>query len=159
MGPDSCHDPAVKDAIVKGVGLRLRINSTKDEYFEDSVEDAAKAFKISGYNYTKTKQELLKFKSMDPVELIKKPKKNRTRPEKGVQAFYIDSYDPRMPHPRRLISNKLSLSMLIIFSLFVIVFTLSLLSCAFTAKKVGVCLSLQGGKKHFLAAKTQLNKS
>ena len=106
VGPDSCHDPAVKDAIVKGVGLRLRINSSKDEYFENSVEDAAQAFKISGYNYTKTKQELLKFKNMDPVELIKKPKKNRTKPEKGVQAYYIDSYDPRMPHPRRLISNN-----------------------------------------------------
>ena len=61
VGPDSCHDPAVKSAIVKGVGLRLRINSSKDEYFDDSVEDAARAFKISGYPYQRTKQELLKF--------------------------------------------------------------------------------------------------
>ena len=57
---------------MKGVGLRLRINSSKDEYFEESVEDAAKAFKVSGYNYQKTKQELLKFKNLDPIELIKK---------------------------------------------------------------------------------------
>ena len=57
VGPDSCHDPAVKDAIVKGVGLRLRINSSKDEYFDDSVEDAARAFKISGYPYQRTKQK------------------------------------------------------------------------------------------------------
>ena len=60
---------------MKGVGLRLRINSSKDEYFEESVEDAAKAFKVSGYNYQKTKQELLKFKNLDPIELIKKDKK------------------------------------------------------------------------------------
>ena len=39
VGPDSCHDPLVKGAIVKGVGHRLRINSSKDEYFEESVED------------------------------------------------------------------------------------------------------------------------
>ena len=51
VGPDSCHDPMVRSSIVKGVGLRLRINSSKDEYFEESVEDAAKAFKVSGYKY------------------------------------------------------------------------------------------------------------
>ena len=67
VGPDSCHDPMVRSSIVKGVGLRLRINSSKDEYFEESVEDAAKAFKVSGYKYQKTKQELLAFKELDPV--------------------------------------------------------------------------------------------
>ena len=72
VGPDSCHDPAVIGAIQKGVGLRLRINSSKDEYFEESVEDAARAFKMSGYNYQKSKQELLKFKNLDPIQLIKK---------------------------------------------------------------------------------------
>ena len=106
VGPDSCHDPAVIGAIVKGVGLRLRINSSKDEYFESSVEEAAKAFKISGYSYTKTKQDLLKFKSLDPVELIKKEKRIKKGPDKGVQAYYIDSFDPRMPHPRKLISKN-----------------------------------------------------
>ena len=58
VGPDSCHDPAVRGAIVKGVGLRLRINSSKDEYFEESAEEAAKAFKISGYPYQKTKTQI-----------------------------------------------------------------------------------------------------
>ena len=55
MNVKSCHDPMVKSAIVKGVGLRLRINSSKDEYFDESVEEAAKAFKISGFSYQKTK--------------------------------------------------------------------------------------------------------
>ena len=82
VGPDSCHDPAVMGAIVKGVGLRLRINSSKDEYFDNSVDEAAKAFKISGYNYQKTKQELMKFKSLDPIELIKKEKVPRSVPKK-----------------------------------------------------------------------------
>ena len=106
VGPDSCHDPAVKDAIVKGVGLRLRINSSKDEYFDDSVEDAARAFKISGYPYQRTKQELLKFKNLDPIELIKKDKVVKKGPEKGVQSFYITKYDPRVLHPRQLISRN-----------------------------------------------------
>ena len=106
VGPDSCHDPAVIGAIQKGVGLRLRINSSKDEYFEESVEDAARAFKMSGYNYQKSKQELLKFKNLDPIQLIKKEKRKKKGPDKGVRAFYIDSYDPRMPHPRKLISNN-----------------------------------------------------
>ena len=93
-------------AIVKGVGLRLRINSSKDEYFDNSVDEAAKAFKISGYNYQKTKQELMKFRSLDPIELIKKEKVPRNVPKKGVKAFYITNYDPRMLHPRKLISRN-----------------------------------------------------
>ena len=57
---------------MKGVGQRLRINSSKTEYFENSVEDTARAFKILGYNYQNTKKELLKFKEDNPIDLIKK---------------------------------------------------------------------------------------
>ena len=106
VGPDSCHDPSVKGAIVKGVAQRLRINSSKDEYFEESVEQAARAFKMSGYPYQRTKQELLSYKSLDPIALIKKEKTDKSIPEKGVKAFYVSKYDPRMPHPRKLISRN-----------------------------------------------------
>ena len=106
VGPDSCHDPSVIGAIVKGVGLRLRINSSKDEYFDESVEQAARAFKMSGYSYQHTKQELMGFKNFDPIDLIKKEKVDRHYPERGVKAFYISKYDPRMPHPRKLISRN-----------------------------------------------------
>ena len=106
VGPDSCHDPAVLSGIVKGVGLRLRTNSSKDEYFEESVEDAARSFKISGYSYQKSKQELLKFKDLNPKEIINKEKVSKSKPEKGVRAFYITNYDPRMPHPRQLLSRN-----------------------------------------------------
>ena len=103
VGPDSYHDPAVVGAIMPGVGHRLRITNSKDEYFEESVNDAAKGFAISGYNYQKAKQELLKFKDQDPVELIKRPRREKKKPEKGVQAFFITEYDAiRMPHPRKL---------------------------------------------------------
>ena len=54
------------------MGLRLRTNSSKTEYFLDSVEDTAKSFKICGYNYQNTKKELLKFKDEDPVSLVRK---------------------------------------------------------------------------------------
>ena len=106
VGPDSCHDPSVRGAIVKGVGQRLRINSSKTEFFEESVEDTAKSFKISGYNYQNTKKELLKFKEEDPVQLIRKEKVSRNKPEKGVKVFYITKYDPRLPHPRQLLSRN-----------------------------------------------------
>ena len=89
-----------------GVGHRMRINSSKDEYFIEAVEDAAKGFAISGYNYQKAKQELLKFKDQDPKELIKKPKRMKKKPDKGVQAFYISDYDPRMPHPSKKVVIK-----------------------------------------------------
>ena len=41
VGPDSCHDPVVRGAIVKGVCHRLRVNSSKKEYYEESVEETA----------------------------------------------------------------------------------------------------------------------
>ena len=88
VGPDSYHDPAVIGAIMPGGGHRLRITDSKNEYFEESVNDAAKGFAISGYNYQKAKQELLKFKDQDPVELIKRPRREKKKPEKGVQAFF-----------------------------------------------------------------------
>ena len=106
VGPDSCHDPQVKNGIVKGVGLRLRINSSKDEYFDESVENASRAFKISGYNYQKTKNDLLKFRDLDPLELIKEEKEDKKKPDKGVKAYFVSKYDPRMPHPRALISRN-----------------------------------------------------
>ena len=106
VGPESCHDPAVKGAIVRGVGHRLRIKSSKTEYFKDSVEDTSRAFKVSGYNYQKTKKELLLFEGEDPIALIKKDKTVRNKPEKGVKSFYIAKFDPRLPHPRQLISRN-----------------------------------------------------
>ena len=106
VGPDSCHDPAVMSSIVKGVGQRLRTNSSKNEYFEESVEKTARAFKISGYNYHNTKKELLELKHQDPIVLINKEKTVRNKPVKGVKSFFITKYDPRMPQPRQLISKN-----------------------------------------------------
>ena len=71
----------------------------------DSME-AARAFKISGYNYQNSQKELLNFIDEDPIELIKKEKVVRNKPVKGVKAFFVTKYDPRMPHPRQLISRN-----------------------------------------------------
>ena len=38
LPPNSCHDPAVFKGFYKGIGLRLRLNSTTDEDFLESVE-------------------------------------------------------------------------------------------------------------------------
>ena len=48
----------------------------------------------------------MKLKDLDPVELIKKEKKDKKKPEKGVKAFFVSKYDPRMPHPRKMISHN-----------------------------------------------------
>ena len=49
---------------------------------------------------------MLEFKDDNPIDLILKEKVPRNKPAKGVKAFYITKYDPRMPHPRQLISNN-----------------------------------------------------
>ena len=59
VGPDSCHDPAQKGkSIMKGVGRRLRITSSKDEYFEEAVEDAAKGFSLCLVTITRKRKIL-----------------------------------------------------------------------------------------------------
>ena len=90
--------------IHKGVGQRIRMNSSKDEYFEESVEEISKAFAISGYNYQHSKKELNKFKNKDPVTLIKsEKKKQKTTP--GCRVFYVSPYDPRLQHPRKSLTS------------------------------------------------------
>ena len=87
VGPDSCHDPAVMGSIVKGIGQKLRTNSYKTEYFEESVENTAKALKISGYNFQNSKKAFLEFSNEDPIVLINKEKVVRNKPVKGVKSI------------------------------------------------------------------------
>ena len=105
VGPTSCHDPSVRKGVVNGVGHRLRINSSTNEYFDEAVEICSKSFAIAGYNHQHSRSELRNFRDIDPVELIKKgPKDKNDDKSSGTKVFYVDNFDPRMPHPRRLIS-------------------------------------------------------
>ena len=62
------------------------------------IQLAGARSKISGYNYQKTKTELMNFRNQDPIELINKDKVAKNKPDNGVKAYYIAKYDPRMPH-------------------------------------------------------------
>ena len=61
---------------------------------------------LSGYGYQESKNELLQYKDISPVELIKKKKNVRKKPQKGVRVFFISKYDPRMPQPRQLLPRE-----------------------------------------------------
>ena len=107
VGPTSCHDPVVKKAVFKGVGHRLRMNSSKVEYFDEAVDTCSKSFAIAGYDFQHARSELRKFRADDPVEMVRDgPKEKNTENETGVKIFYVDKYDPRMPHPRKIISRN-----------------------------------------------------
>ena len=54
----SYHDPSITRNIHKGVGQRLRMNSSKEEYFQESVEEISKAFAMSGYDYQQSRKKL-----------------------------------------------------------------------------------------------------
>ena len=53
--------------------------------------------KTYGYSSQSSKKELLEFKDDYP---FRKEKVVRNKPLKGVKAFFIEKYDPRMPHPK-----------------------------------------------------------
>ena len=101
---NSAHDPSVIKSIHKGVGQRLRMNSSKDEYFKDSVEEFSKAFAISGYDFQHSKRELNKFRNVDPVKLIQSEKQSKKSPP-GCKVFYISNFDPRLRHPRKSLTT------------------------------------------------------
>ena len=105
VGPTSCHDPIVKKAVFKGVGHWLRMNSSKTEFFDQAVETCSKSFAIAGYSYQHARSELRKYRNVDPVEMIKAGPKLKDITN-GVKIFYVDQYDPRMPHPRQIISKN-----------------------------------------------------
>ena len=108
ISPTSCHDPAVFKSIFTGVGLRLRLNSSRDEDFDVAVEEYSKAFAVSGYNYRRAKFELSKSKQIDRVEFLqneKRRKEEKKRRNRG-NVYWISKYDPRVPHPRKIISEN-----------------------------------------------------
>ena len=87
------------------MGLQLRINSSKTEYFQESVEQFSKAFAMSGYNYQESKKKLRVFEKEQPSYLIKRRRQtNKYLPE--CRVYFINKYDPRVPHPRKLLSRN-----------------------------------------------------
>ena len=68
VGPSSCHDPKVFKSVFKGVGLRIRLNCSREDDFDVAVEKYSKAFAISGYNYQASKSELMKSKEINREE-------------------------------------------------------------------------------------------
>ena len=60
---------------------------------------------LSGYDFQMVKREMLKYEKIDPRELAKRPKRS-SRMEKGCRVFYKFPFDPRVPHPRKLISRN-----------------------------------------------------
>ena len=108
MSKFSCHDPKNFKGIPKGVGYRLRITNSTNETFKENVELYSRSMAISGYDYQMVKREMMKFEHVDPVELVKQ-KGNKSKPKRfkpGCRAFYISNYDPRLPHPRNLITRN-----------------------------------------------------
>ena len=106
LSPKSCHDTQVFKGIHKDVDHRLRINSSNDQYFEEAVEEYSQAFTVSGYSYKKTKNELMKFKTKNPVDMIKDTSRRKEQNSVGCKVFYVGHYDPRVPHPRKLITKN-----------------------------------------------------
>ena len=108
IGPSSCHDPKVFKSIFTGVGLRIRLNCSQDEDFDIAVEKFSRALAVSGFKYEKAKSELMKSKNIDREAYLKE-EKNRKLKQKNKnngKVFWISRYDPRIPHPRELLSEN-----------------------------------------------------
>ena len=72
LPPNSCHDRSVYKGLYKGVGLRLRLNCSRDEDFDKAVEEYSKAFAISGHNYQQARSELMACKKINREHYLNK---------------------------------------------------------------------------------------
>ena len=105
----SCHDPSVFKSISTGVGYRLRLTNSSNETFKENVELYSRAMATSGYDYQNVKAEMLKFEKVDPVELAKRESSKGKNKKKGCTAYFISQFDPRLLHPRQIISRNYEL--------------------------------------------------
>jgi hypothetical protein len=108
VGPTSCHDPKVFKSIFKGVGLRIRLNCSNDEDFDNAVESYSKSLAISGYKYQTAKTELRKCRDLDRIEYLKKEpeRKKNSKKKNNKKVFWISTFDPRIPHPRQVLTKN-----------------------------------------------------
>ena len=60
------------------------------------------------YKYQTARSELLKCKNIDRVEYLKNEKKRKenTKQKKNKKVFWISKFDPRVPHPRQVLSKN-----------------------------------------------------
>ena len=125
LHPKSCHDPSVFRGIFKGVGQRLRLNTSEDSLLEPTLAEYAGYFADSGYNYNVALRGLRKGavlvdpewqpdSSHDPPiisrsEFISKKvriaKGRRRNFHKGGKAYWVMPYDPRVPRPSEIINK------------------------------------------------------
>ena len=83
----------------------MRITNSTNKTFLENVELYSKALAVSGFNYQSVKKELLKFEHIDPKDLINKPS-NKKKSKPGPKVFFNSVFDPRLPHPRKIISRN-----------------------------------------------------
>ena len=96
LNPSSCHISVYK-GFYKGVGLRLRLNCSKDEDFDQAVETYSRAFAISGHNYQKARAALMECKKIDRIKYLKKESNRKyfKRKKSGSKKlFWISNFDP-----------------------------------------------------------------
>ena len=88
--------------------MRLRLNCSNDDYFDSAVELYSKSLTISGYKYQTARSELLKCKNIDRIEYLKNAKKRKenTKQKNNKKVFWISNFDPRVPHPRQVLSKN-----------------------------------------------------
>lgn len=104
LPPHSCHSPSVFKGLISGVGTRLRMLCSDTETLRKRIDEYAKYFAMSGWEYNIALKELRKGANKDRKELLTKPRKKK--PEKIA---WVTTYDPRLPTKAAIIRKNLHL--------------------------------------------------
>ena len=91
--------------------MRIRLNCSQDKDFDDAVEKYSRAFAVLGFTYQKAKSELMKSKNINREAFLneEKDRKKKQRDKNKGKVFWISRFDPRVPHPREVLSSNFTI--------------------------------------------------
>ena len=85
------------------MGLRLRLNFSNDEDFDEAVKSYRKSLAISWYKHQTAKSELMKNKIIDRIEYLKNENERKKKTKKiSGSPHLIQGF----PHPRQVLSKN-----------------------------------------------------
>ena len=78
----------------------MRLNCSKDEDFDDAVKQFAKAFAF------KILMESKKINRENVLRNMRPGRRRKSNKKDGRKLFWISPFDPRMVHPRKILSRN-----------------------------------------------------
>ena len=90
----SAHPPSVFSAVVKSVGMRLRLNCSLNQLLDPRIEEYTNYLLTSDYSRKEVEKVMKECKEMDREEMVRRPRRPR-RQQREKKFALVTTWDPR----------------------------------------------------------------